>query len=258
MMREEPRHLKRGLKDISPLFQTSLPQERLSVTASSVSGMPLQFLSVLCPEAPADSLFFNACLASKMQSMAYECAMISVADKNLKPKTPFSLHADYSPIKRFQLSLHQFDQVSHSKSRSAENFGSSVIFFDFNYENPICLERVLPILDKWIFLIKPSQESMMEGYKFIKASLPLNSNLEYFMIAHGVESEKASSRFYEKFSDMVSRRLGITLHWLGNFDSRYPSSMQNLTIESLQGTSLSDSLEKRAFAGFVHPSRQAI
>lgn len=256
MMREEPKHLKRGLKDISPLFQSSAPKEPPRLTATTAPGLPLQSLSVICPESPSESLFFNACLASKMQSQAYDCALISVADKSSKQK-PSSFKNNYSSVKRFQISLGQFEEICHSKSRSAENFGSSVFFFDFDYANPILLEKMLPILDKWVLLIKPGQESMMEGYKFIKASIPLNSSLEYFIIANGMPSDH-SSQFFERFSEMVSRRLGVTLHWLGHFDPRFPSAIDGLVLDNLQLATSPDSIEKRAFAGFVYPSPRAV
>jgi hypothetical protein len=251
MMREEPKHLKRGLKDISPLFQTTA-KEPVSLTPSAASPrVPLQSLSLLCPEAPSNSLFFNASFASKMQSQGYDCALISVGDKNSKQKS----QSFNSPVKRFLLSADQYEEICHSKSRSAENFGSSVFFFDFDYGNPILLEKMLPILDKWVLLVKPGQESMMEAYKYIKASLPLNANMEYFMVVNGMPSDPSSSQFFEKFSELVSRRLGVTLHWLGHFDPRFPMAVDGLILDNLQLASSADSIEKRAFAGFIYPSR---
>lgn len=257
-MHEEPRHLKRGLKDISPLFQPQARKEqpKAPVVPSAVSGMPLQSLSIVCPEAPSNTFFFNACLAAKMQSQAYDCALISVADKMSKQKAS-AFQNEYSPVKRFQISLSQFEEICHSKSRSAENFGSSVFFFDFDYGNSIFLEKIIPILDKWILLIKPEQESILEGYKFIKAVLPLNANLEYFMIVNGLPTDQ-SGHFFERFSEMVSRRLGVTLHGLGCFDPRFPSAADGLVLDHLQLASAPDSIEKRAFAGFVYPSPRAL
>jgi hypothetical protein len=254
-MHEEPKHLKRGLKDLSPLFQAN-PQKQnapLSVTPAPAPTPTtvLQSLNVLCPEAPQQSLFLNACMASKMQTLGYDSALISVRDKSHaeKPVT--------TPVRRFELSPAQFEEICHSKIRSSESFGSSVFFFDFDYQNPIHVKKVLPILDKWILLIKPEQESISEGYKFIKTSLAMNPGLEYFMMINGMAGN-ASTMLYERFSEMVSRRLGVALNWLGHFDLRFPSVTNGISLESLQAASSADSLEKRAFAGFIYPSSRAV
>lgn len=244
-MREEPKHLKRGLKDISPLFQSmTVKKDHESMAVSTAVPPHVQSLSLFCPEAPQNSHFLNSCLAAKMQSLAYQCALISVGQQKVQKA--------HAPVKRFSISLRQFEEICQSKSRSAESFESSVFFFDFDYSNPITFEKVMPFLDRWILLLKPEQESITEGYKFLKASLPLNPNLECFVIVNGLPGN-ISSHLFERFSELTSRHLGVAPHWLGYFDPRFPSAMDGLALESLQMAS-GDSLEKRALSGFVYPS----
>lgn len=244
-MREEPKHLKRGLKDISPLFQSPLQKKRTPEPVLHQTAP--QFLSILSPESPRDSALLNAALAAKMRTLAFDCALISVGKKE---------RYENGAAKQFSLSLSQFEEICHSKVRAANNFGSSLFFFNFDYSNPILFEKVLPLLDKWILIIKPDQESLAESYKFIKASKPLNLGMEYYIVINSL-SEQASSRLFEGFSEIVSRRLGIGLQWLGGGDMRFPSALDSLAWEGLLGASASDTIEKRAFAGFVYPSPQA-
>lgn len=121
---------------------------------------------------------------------------------------------------------------------------SGILLFDFDYSNPLYFEKIVPVLDQWILLIKPEQESLCEGYKFIKASVPLNRDLEYFIVLNEAAWDDRGILLFEKFSDMVSRRLGLSLHWLGYWD--------RMNLEPLRVFSSGDSVEKRVWADFVH------
>ena len=49
--------------------------------------------------------------------------------------------------------------------------GSRNIFMDFEYRSLLHLPKVLELLDQWVLLLKPTPESLTEGYKMIKTGL---------------------------------------------------------------------------------------
>ena len=157
-------------------------------------------------------------------------------------------------MKQIALSREQFDEICHSTTRAPRNFGGSVFFFDFDYDDPRCFEKVIPVLDKWVLFVKPEQESLAEAYKFIKASIPLSQHLEYFILINEAAPGNKGGPLFERFSEMASRRLGITLHGLGSMDPRHPGRLEGLILDNLRLMPPQESIEKRAFAEFIYPS----
>ena len=243
----EARRLKRGLKDISPLFDDEAPSAK-SPEIKPFGGV--QSLSVICPGNESQNSYLTSRMASKMHLLGIDCAVISIGDEK-KAAVPGGL--EESRAKRFVMSLAQFESVCGQGAKPSEKLGSSTFFFDFNYSNPIEYKKIIPVLDKWVLFLQPQLESLSEAFKFIKASLALNRNLEYFAAYDGPDHSQKSGILYERFADIVSRRLGVGVSWFGCCDGKTPgASLNGLSFETLQINPALDSLEKRALAGLVY------
>jgi hypothetical protein len=253
----DSKKLKRGLKDISPLFNEMEHPPAQNISAPSFeTATALQCLSVFSPH-PEESLMLNSYFASKLSMTGSDCAIITLNDLRLTQlRKPLRTEAPVSHIKRLSLSWDQFEKVCYGPlPRRDSSFAKSrVLFMDFNLYATPYFEKLIPILDKWIFVVEPNAESLTESYKIIKASLSLNRHLEYFVLYRGMAQDSRSSQLFERFSDLISRKLGVHLGWLGSLELSKGSpisselALDQLFLKSGEGT---DSLEKRALAAFV-------
>lgn len=247
---DEARRLKRGLKDISPLFEKEKAESPLTLKPIHPPGV--QSLGVFCPQDARQNLFLNTSVACRMKQLGHECAMITIDQETKTAGSGFPPQGN-PPLKHFKLTLSQLDEACRLGAKNPEHFGSSVLFFDFNYSNPIHFKKIIPIMDKWVLFLGSELESLTEAFKFIKASAGINRNLEYFIAYEGIDSPKKAVLLYERFSEIVSRRIGVSINWMGSFDRRIPASIGNLSMEGLQAPSAMDTIEKRALAGWVGP-----
>lgn len=252
---DDGKRLKRGLKDISPLFGPEAAVPAPARVSAPKTAQPVQSLGVFCPQNAKQTLYLSSKFAFRIKAFGGECVLLSIGGtKSQAPEKPLSLESPTGVhLKRFHLTLDQLEDACRFQSHAVENFGSSVFFFNFDYSNPIQFKKVMPMLDKWIIFLTPELESLTEAFKFIKASLALNHTLEYFVVCEGPKNSSKSSVLYERFSEIVSRRIGVSVNWLGEYDSASPETFAGISLESLQLTPALDSLEKRALAGWVYP-----
>lgn len=252
-MMPDGKRLRRGLKDISPLFDHGRLPERTPVSLKA--GRAIQSLAVFCPQDAIRNLYLSTRLASRIQLLGGECVLLSIVSKNLHrlEKLAHIENSESRNMKRFHLTLDQLEEVCHSDAPAAQNFGSPVFFFNCDFTNPLQLKKVVPMLDKGIFFLRPELESLTEAFKFIKTSLALNPTLEYFVICEGAENAQKSGILYERFSEMVSRRIGVSVNWLGSCSGASSDSFSGISTEPLQAASALDTVEKRSLAGWVYP-----
>lgn len=249
----DSRRLKRGLKDISPLFDQESKEENKQIYVPSKMSKPLKTLSVYDPRHGFSSLPLNTFFASFLKTLGHESVVVTLREDHKS----LSGVGGPSDVKRFIINHQQFQTICRSDSGKGENLSGSVLFFDFNPMNPVHFKTVLPVLDQWIFSLTPDFESLAEAYKVMKAAIPVNPNLEYFVMYEGPQNESKEALLFERFSELVSRRLGVGINWLGQFDIRQPGHTQRLDWEALELLSIADSLEKRAFAGLIFPSEKS-
>lgn len=227
-MMEDSRKLKRGLKDISPLF--SNPQESGQGDILVRSGAPdIQCLSLFSQETPEGLRSLRQYLGTRLGTEDCPCFMVridsAVPKTNGKgseqrwaeiPRTPPGFFQEYGLTWE---QCQNFFKKDIASAKAYPSAGGFTVFLDFSYARLDYFEKILPLLDKWILLIEPKLRSLTETYRMIKASLLLNRSLEYFVLIQGPSDSENISVLFEQFSEFVTRRLGVHLNWLGHFQS---------------------------------------
>ncbi len=209
----DERKLKRGLKDISPLFETE--RTPLVLEPAEEKG-GLRLVSLFSPEREAKPLVLSQYLASQLTSQNHAASVIC-----LRQKGP-----DFEKFREIRESflrgLRPATEASHT------------FFLDFDPSNLEQFREIVPMLNQWIFLVRPEMENLSECYRMMKSSAALNNRLEYFLLFDSVSTDEQASRLFEKYGELVSRRLGIHLACLGSVrlqNGRGPAS--SLALESL-------------------------
>ena len=263
---EESRRLKRGLKDISPLFEIAEKANPPALLGSGQGGF--QCLSVFSPDFPGDSLFLNACIASRIAASDHACSILSIASRAQLSPAPsasriFRNESYGSQIRRFILSWDQLETVWHSSVPRGIVPSSSLqfLFLDFEYFHPLYFQRLVPILDQGIIFVQPTIESLTEAYKMIKATVSLNPRLEYSLLFDGSPADPRGSILFEGFSEIVAKMLGISLVWLGSLHlPRHTESLDTgLALDPLflKRFEKMESVEKISLAALLQSSLQA-
>jgi len=282
-MNSESKKLKRGLKDLSHLFQKGgqVSQQPLWVPAPSESlpqpvKMPLsesppksgiQIMSIFCPDMASDALFLNTYLATRIASAQRTCSILSLHTKGLKESddsTQFARQESYGHyVKRIPLTWNQFLEArQHPLDEKINHVNQDhVIFLDFDYPMVPDAEKIFTVLDKWILILQPSLESITEAYRLIKESQLYRSDVDYFMLYDGSMNDPRGEQLYEKMSELVERRMGIQLNWLGYLDLSQESRQidANLRLDHLfiQSIDSRPAPEKWAFAELVQKLQDA-
>lgn len=245
--------LKRGLKDISPIFHDKKSEEKTRACSSpttyhSKPKAPENYsvkpaleaqkiealkkfdpvdstcLSVFCPSCPGDSLFIETYLASEFMGMP-------------NPRVIYSLHPeaeDHSKV------IHKGNYSSgqeglHHLSLPAEDFlkmlekpennifdqkepgTEPIVFLDFEPARMRSCRNLFHLVDKWILHMQSSLESMVDCYKLVKAVLPVNPHAEFYLLFDGASDDVQAIKLYEKFSELLSKHFGIQIIWFGCF-----------------------------------------
>lgn len=258
-MVEEPKKLVRGLKDISPLFGGTPEAEVGTARAPEV-----QILAVSGPDHDGDSLFLNAFFASQIVSQEKECSLVSVLSRCAEGEAAVCgmPEAYGESIRRYCLYWDELrDLIGTPCSRKADGvLKSRDIFLDFEYRHLLHCERVMTLVDKWVLLLKPTAESLTEGYKMLKTGAVLHPQLECFVALEGRAEESKGEMIFEKFSDLVGRHLNIRLGWLGWMDledpSRHFSSALYTDALHYQAWNARPCLERSRLAGWIESSKK--
>lgn len=256
MIPKEEKKLKRGLQDISPLFvlEASLEAE------VKAQNSDLEIISVSSPDCPSDSLFLNTYLASQLSAQEKNCLILSVQDSEEKIAIPnlFQSESFGDHLKRVSLSTGQFEEAFAGQSDLAEpGMGSlsGYLFLDFEYGLSSASNQAIALLDKWIFLLRPTLDSLTESYKLMKAASYLNRELEYFVIFEGQPQDPRAGVLFEKLSSLAAKNLGIQLYWLGymNLTRQSQNFIANLSLNHLFLKSLGKihSIEKIRLVEFI-------
>jgi hypothetical protein len=219
---DDPKKLVRGLKDISPLFGAA--SEDVSVRRSP----EVQVLGVSSPDCDGDSLLLNTFFASQIASPERDCSLLSVLSR--KAKVP-SVAGDGLPesfgdhLERYCLYWDEIHDLVSSSSlpRSEGVLRNRDIFLDFEYRHLIHFEKLISLLDKWVLLLRPTAESLTEGYKMMKVGLALNPQLEFYITLSGRAEEAKGAAVFDRFSSFVSTHLDAYLGWLGWMDLADPA-----------------------------------
>jgi len=221
----ELKKLRRGLKDVSPLFLEIKEREAPIWLGPSTEPTSLkkaaECWSVVRAERPSDSSYHNTAFAVQIAARRQACWILTLSKQQTAGGEPGPLgtYAHPSGVKHLFLTWEDWNKiVGQPRAGSAagpQPASSRLMFLDFDFSDGQAFEKVIPILDKWIFLVRPSFEALTETLKMIKASLLLTNHLEYFVIFDGKASGRQAGLFFERFSEVAARRLGVNLGWLG-------------------------------------------
>ena len=253
---ESSKKLTRGLEDVSPLFGPTIqpPAHRPA---------EIQILSVSSPRDEGDSLLLNTYFASRVASSQKPCSLISLLSRaanlcpwrsNIKKTEPFGQH-----IKRHSLFWDELKDVLEAgkQYRIRED---RHIFLDFEYFHLLYFPKLLSLLDKWVLLLKPTPESLTEGYKMIKAGLSLNPFMECFVLLESKVNPPSDSSIFEKFAALVSKHLNFNVSWLGWLDLSDPdhafSAELNVDQLQFQPSQTKVTLEKMILAGWIEANEK--
>jgi hypothetical protein len=251
---EDPKKLVRGLKDISPLFNAA------SQEAPVRHSPEVQVLGVSSPDCEGDSLLLNTFFASQIASPHKACSLLSVLSRNAK----VFLGAGQGMPESFGDHLERYclywdelrDLISEPfSSRAGGMLQSRDIFLDFEYRHLLHFEKAVSLLDKWVLLLRPTAESLTEGYKMMKVGLALNPQLEFYITLSGKAEEAKGTMIFDRFSDFALRQLDAPLGWLGWMDLADPTRHFSAALhtESLkyQSWNAKPSLPKFMLAGWL-------
>lgn len=259
MMRDDSKKLVRGLKDISPLF-VAPPEEPLTRHAPE-----LQVLAVSSPDGDGDSLFLNSVFAAQIASGEKACSLVSVLPRcarvsqevRTKGSEPFGDH-----LQRHCLYWDELKDLVRGPSAPKESglLKDRDIFLDFEHRQLFQFDQTLCLLDKWILLLKPTGESLTEGYKMMKAGKALNPQISFFITLEGPVDAARGEWVVGQFSDFVFKHLDTNIGWLGWMDLSDPARHFSAALHSdsllYQPWSVRPDLGKFALAQWVESLEQ--
>ncbi len=250
----DSKKLVRGLKDVSSLFNEdsrAIPVRR---------SPEVQVLGVSSPDCDGDSLFLNTFFASQVATSDKACSLLSVLSRHSKVSSGLGNGASESlgdHLTRYSLfwdELRDLVSATHSH-RPGTVLRSRDIFLDFEYRHLLHFEKVVALLDKWVLLLKPTAESLTEGYKMMKVGLALNPQLEFYITLSGKAEEAKGAMVFERFSDFTLRHLDAQLGWLGWMDladpARHFSAALQTELLKYQPWNAKPSLSKAVLAGWI-------
>lgn len=207
-MNGEERKLKRGLKDISTLFVDDVA----SAEGESFAEKPIFFKCVAVYQPFKEKIQYAPFrLAKALSEHQIPCTVLSIGRVSSIPPE--------SGVSNVPLDWPAFESLCHKPLPLPENgkLQSQMVLFNFDDRHPRYLHAIVPILDRWIFLVPPSLDGVMEAYRMMKGTRAITQGLlQYYIIFEGQKGEgEIDSFLFEKFSSLVSDRLGISLVWLG-------------------------------------------
>jgi hypothetical protein len=185
-------------------------------------------LGVSSPDCDGDSLLLNTFFASQIASPDKACSLLSILTRHAKASSGVRKGVPESfgnNLNRYCLHWDELrDLISGPFSPRAEGvLQSRDIFLDFEYRHLVYFEKAISLLDKWVLLLKPTAESLTEGYKMMKVGLALNPQLEFFITLSGKAEESKGEVIFDRFSEFVSQNIDTHLGWLGWMDLADPA-----------------------------------
>lgn len=230
--------LKRGLHDLSPLFQAPQAPSVQTAAEPASSRLPfeVQFLSVCVPDHEGDAFLANAYLASQMvRRTDLFVSLVSLLpgfSVSTRPEETFrTLELLDARISRLTLSHQELWTMSQGRFPNhppvpfpfpfpsggiSQDF---LVFLEFEPSQFRSLARIALLLDRLVLFVQPHVEGLREAYRLVKTFCYLNREIEFFLLFRGKTVAKEQKEFlFERFSLITSRFLWITPGWLGELD----------------------------------------
>ncbi len=256
----EPRKLKRGLSDISPMFGEGAKQEVPPRPHLATLEIGVRIMAISSPGVKGDTKMLGQMLALKLAGSDQSCSILQIASQKTDDAEKSGVLSEVlgPNLKRVKMTPCEFDGVCQiTQSREVGLNASQTILIEFDEQDSVSFEKVIPAIDQWIILIPPSLEGLSEAYKMIKASVALNRGVEYFLAVDALSDDPRTGELYEKLSEMVSRRLHVQLNWLGcmPISKGVRAFSWELRLDQLCMKTIDkiDSVEKMALAAYFQP-----
>ena len=236
---EDSRKLKRGLRDISPLFsepQNAYPPQIIKETIREKKS--LQLLSVFHTRYKKKSQILDFWMARHIRETGYQTGVLSLSpDSRTDSRRERPIFQE--GIAHKSMTLSDFEKIC-SSGKTSDLLQSSLLFLNFSWLQAAFFRKVLPVLDKTVLWINADLEMLTESYRQLKWMAKQNSKTEFFIAFDGSSGTVNGSAVFEKFFEMVSRNLGIDLNWLGGCEVF--SQMSEKQVDTLDWQAL---LQKR-------------
>jgi hypothetical protein len=227
MVEHPEKKLRRGLEDLSPLFQRTPAQGGATLAAAPVAeiSFEVQFLTVCAPEGEGDSFLANAGVASRMvQSAPLISSLVSIAPGfNANPSASgggfLSFELLDPRISKLTLSHQELWGLAPNGTNGSLPAPLSLpclVFLSFEPDQFHSLSRIALLLDRVILLVQPRVESLREAYRLMKMFSSYSREIEFFLLFRRAGSGRDIEEFlFERFSLITSRFLGISPGWMG-------------------------------------------
>lgn len=217
----DERKLKRGLKDISPLFEGPA-DETISGRPWPLRGLSRRVISLFCSgQDPNSSQLFNRQLAAHLSQQGRPSTIVTVRSPYSGIKSnlcrPIEAAVIHPPVRHLQIDWDFLEALIAAplKENVFDPSDSLSVILDFHEETLPKPEKIISLIDQWVFCVEPEMEGLSEAFRMIKASRAVSSRIEYFLIFKGNISFQKGSFLFEGFSQMLARHLGVGVVWLG-------------------------------------------
>ncbi len=263
--------LTRGLADISPIFEKEkffspagprIVEPQTLVMGRKAAAAP-EIYFIWSEDDEGDAHFLNNFFASKMVEPDAEALLMSFEDKTNHISKEVKAEPWNRSLRRISLPEKRIQEAfngSNPKPSPTANKIGTQIFLEMNINSLSAHPALVRSLDHVVFFLKPQVESVTETYRKLKYLAALGMKAEVTVLFDADDAAGLPSRLYELFSDFVSRRLSLSMNYLGTLHlSRGADGLrQDICWESWNSmrSSLTESIEKMHFLTWVEKLNQ--
>lgn len=208
MLQCEPK-LKRGLKDVSPLFKM---RKEPGTVKPGKQESALSSMALLNVASPFECLGMTMDFARHLSNLQHSCAAFSLSfdgEETVEKEQTVSCFKIHLNWKEFNTMLKLPPLMCGSNDSRFDS-----LFFPLDFRQVHYYPDIFPLLDNLILITEPTVEALLEAYKVIKGTIRLNPVIQHFVVF------KKSNHFdpsflFERFSSILARHLRINVIWLG-------------------------------------------
>jgi len=271
----DEKKLKRGLKDISPLFfssaasrsrtipvfgepvvkpieQSNLTSERgeIPFRSGQTERVPKIYCATIFPSHPAVPLLDHPHFLNVMRAVYPEVCLVSHSDHRVFPS------AEPAPVQQVLLMPYQIQDILHPEPKTAEENNESDLQEDicFLMDSGLIFHhypRLFELLDYGILYVSSdSSDTLLSAYQNMVRAAAWNPALRFYLLVGGLLAEGMSETIYERFATIASRYLAKDigfLGWLQDHEIRLnPDLLLDLDGEGLVGRVMKQQLARVA------------
>lgn len=233
------KRLKRGLKDLSPLFQNPSSSAPAPSIHYPTPDFGVEFLAVCVPDREGDAFLANAYIASRLvRQTSLSATLLSIVPgMNVHPSQAVesfpAMELLDERLSRLKFSHQELWRICRSGHEDAApkagspSFKGHLVFLDFEPTQFRSLARIALLLDRLVLFVEPCVASLREAYRMMKIFWSLNREIDFFLLFREKKRiEKKEELLFERFCLITSRFMGVSPGWLGglSFPEGNPSS----------------------------------